>query len=86
MLGNDFRFEGPVAVARHFDLYRAELPLHFLPAFSVAVVPSPAPFPRVLCIAEMMLHLGVHRPLYHSFGELFEQTLWADNLIRCLAR
>src|SRR5205814_6335827 len=58
VLGNNLGFEGPVAVARHFDLYRPEVPLYLLAAAAVSVVAASAPFWRVLLIAQMMAHLG----------------------------
>src|SRR5437868_46341 len=79
MLGNDLRLEGPVPVARHFELHRPEVSLHLFPAFAVAVVTAPAPCWRVLLIAKVMAHLGIHGPLDQRFGELFEQAAWTDN-------
>ena len=79
MLGNDFWFEGPITVARHFELHRPEVSLYLFPASAVAVVAAPAPFGRVLLIAKVMAHLGIHGPLDQRFGELFEQAAWTDN-------
>jgi len=44
-----------------------------------SVVATPAPW-RMLLVAQMMAHLGIHRSLNQRFGELFEQAVWADNL------
>jgi hypothetical protein len=85
VLGYNFRLEGPVPVARHFDLYRSEVSLHLFPASAIAVVPAAAPFRRVLLIAEVVIQLGIHRPLDQRLGQLLEQAVWPDNLLRALA-
>ena len=63
VLGDDLRLERPVPVTGHFDVYRPEVSLYLLAASAVAVVAAAAPFRRVLFIAEVVIQLGIHRPL-----------------------
>ena len=79
-LAHDLRLEAGVAVARDFDLDRADLGEHGLGAGAVAGVPAVAPGRVVAVIAQVLAQLGLQGGLEHRLGQPGEQPVRADEL------
>jgi hypothetical protein len=79
-LAHDLRLEGPVAIAGHGQVHRADIGQHGLPAIAVAAVARTAPGRVVLLIAQVPGHLLGQRPFQHRLGHLGQQAVRAEQL------
>ncbi len=82
--GEDDRFEGGVPVAGNGHIKVAELALDALFVAAVAGIGGLLLGGRVFLVAEMIGHLGLHRPFKKLFGELLEQPVLPDEVFRIL--
>jgi hypothetical protein len=74
--------ERGLAVARSLQLQLAELALQGFWAFPVARVASVVARRVVLLVAQMIGHLGLQGPLQYGFGQVLEQSVLPDDILR----
>ena len=81
-LGHELRRKAPLAIARDRKGQRPRLGLHRLLTRAVAGVPLLAPVADMRGIAQVGRQLGFQHPLYHPFGQLLQQAMLAQNILR----
>src|SRR4029450_11752988 len=82
MLLDDLRLEGPVPIPRRLQSDLAKGSFDCLGRFAVARVAAVVPAGIVLIVADMLGHLRGHRPFQQLLGQLLQQPVFTDQILR----
>ncbi len=79
-LADDLRLKGAAAIARRLQRHFSEIALQRFGSRAVARVAAVIAGRVVLLIAGMLGHLSLHGALQQRFGQLLEQTVFANDV------
>ena len=82
MLRNELRLERPLSVARNPDRNRAPTGPDGLRPGTVTAVGLGLRWRLSSVVAQMLRHLRLHGPVHERGGQLFQQPVWADQILR----